>query len=115
MERKMFTIRKSAIALIAATAMALTSFGAAPAHAGYRHGDAAAAAAIAGVFGTVAAVIAAKAARDRYKAYHGPHYGYAAPYHGGYAAPYAYGAPGYHSRFHGGPRWHGWHRRHWYR
>jgi hypothetical protein len=104
MERKMFTIRKSAIALIAATAIALTSFGAAPANAGYRHGDAAAAAAIAGVFGTVAAIIAAKAARDRYRAAYGPYY----------AAPYGYGvAP--HYGYYGGPRWHGWHRRHWYR
>ena len=50
----------SVIATVAAAAIALTSFGAAPAHAGYRRGDAVAAAAIAGVFGTVAAVIAAK-------------------------------------------------------
>ena len=76
----MFTTRRRAIAAAAAVAIGLTSFSAAPANAGHRHGDAAAAAAIAGVFGTVAAVIAAKAARDRYKVYHGPHYGYAAPY-----------------------------------
>ena len=74
----MFTIRSRAIAAAAAAAIALTSFSAAPANAGRRHGDAVAAAAIAGVFGTVAAVIAAKAARDRYKAYYGPHY--ATPY-----------------------------------
>ena len=96
----MLTIRKSVIATVAAAAIALTSFGVAPANAGRRHGDAVAAAAIAGVFGTVAAVIAAKAARDRYKAHYGPHYGYAPQY--GYAAPYAYGAPAYHGRFHGG-------------
>lgn len=108
----MLTIRKSVIATVAAAAIALTSFGAAPAHAGSRRGDAVAAAAIAGVFGTVGALIAAKAARDRYKAYYGPHY--AMPYHGGYAAPYAYGAPVYRGP-HGGPQWHGWHRRHWHR
>jgi hypothetical protein len=119
MEREMFTIRKSVIATVAAAAIALTSFGAAPAHAGYRRGDAVAAAAIAGVFGTVAAVIAAKSARDRYNAYYGPRpYGYRAP-HGygasyGYGAPYAYGAPAYYGRpFHSGPRWGGWHRRYW--
>jgi hypothetical protein len=109
MEREMFTIRKSVIATVAAAAIALTSFGAAPAHAGYRRGDAVAAAAIAGVFGTVAAVIAAKAARDRYNAYYRPQY---VPY--GYGAPYAYGAPAYYGRpFQSGPRWGGWHRRHW--
>jgi hypothetical protein len=109
----MFTIRSRAIAGAAAVAIAFTSFGAAPANADYRHGDAVAAAAIAGVFGTVAAVIAAKAARDRHKAYYGPHY--ATPYHGGYAAPYAYGVPAYRGPFHGGPRWGGWHRHHWHR
>jgi hypothetical protein len=105
MEREMLTIRTGVIATVAAAAIALTSFGAAPAHARYRNGDAAAAAAIAGVFGTVGAIIAANAARDRYRAYHGPYY--ATPY------PY-YGAPVY-RRYHGGPRWHGWHRRHWHR
>jgi hypothetical protein len=85
-----------------------TSFVSAPASAGLRHGDVAAAAAIAGVFGTVAAIIAAKAERDRHRAYYGPYY--AAPYYG---APY-YGAPVYRG-YHGGPRWNGWHRRHWYR
>jgi len=109
----MLTIRKSVIATVAAAAIALTSFGVAPANAGHRHGDAAAAAAIAGVFGTVAAVIAAKAARDRYKAYYGPHY--ATPYYGGYTAPYAYGAPAYRGPFHGGHRWGGRHRHHWHR
>ena len=101
----MFTIGKSVIPTVAAAVIALTSFGAAPANAGYRHGDAAAAAVVAGVFGTVGAIIAAKAARDRYRAYYGPHY--ATPY------PY-YGAPVYRG-YHGGPRWHGWHRRHWHR
>jgi hypothetical protein len=100
----MFTIRRRAIAAAAAAAVALTMFGAAPASAGSRNGNAVAAAAIAGVFGTVAALIAADAARDRYAAYYGPRY-----------APYPYrGAPLYRG-YRGGPQWNGWHRRHWHR
>jgi hypothetical protein len=103
----MLTIKRCAIAATTAAAIALTSFSATPASAGTRHGNAVAAAAIAGVFGTVAALIAADAARDRYARYYGP-----PPV---VYPPYAYGAAPLYRGHHGGPRWHGWHRRHWHR
>jgi hypothetical protein len=101
---EMFTIRSRAIAAVAAAAFALTAFSTAPANAGTRRGDAVALAAIAGLFGTIAAVAAANAARDR-------HPGYYRPYP---VAPYA-GAQVYRGPVHHGPRWSGWHRRHWQR
>ena len=97
----MLTLRSRAIAIVAAAAIAPTSFSAS-ANAGSRHGDAVALAAIAGVFGTIATIAAANAARDRYDAYYGPRY-----------AP-GYGAYQYRGPVHGGPQWRSWHRRHWH-
>ena len=96
----MLTIRHHAIAIAAASAIALTSFNATPAKADMSAGDAVALAAIAGVFGTVAAL----ASRDRHHGYYRPHY----------VAP-RYGAPHFRGPVHRGPRWDGWHRRHWHR
>ncbi len=92
----MLTLRSRAIAVAAAAAFALTSFGTVQANAGSRQGDAIAAAAIIGLFGTVAAIAAANA-RDR-------HY-YREPY-----AAYPGGDRYYGRPVHPGHRGHGWHR-----
>lgn len=99
----MLSLRSRAIAVVAAAAFALTTFGMAPADAGsrHRHGDAIAAAAIIGLFGTVAAIAAANARHDRY---------YRPPYAAYPGDRYYHRGPVYH-----GPRWDGRHRHHWYR
>jgi hypothetical protein len=96
------TIRKSAIAILAAAAFSLAAFAPGTAEARPRNGDAVAAAAIVGLFGAVAAIAAANA-RDRYEARY-----YRPPYaaHPGY---------GYRGPVHPGHRWNGWHRHHRHR
>ena len=105
----MLSLRSRAIAVVAAAAFALTTFGMAPANAGgrHRHGDAIAAAAIIGLFGTVAAIAAANA-RDRHGHYDRHHY--RPPYAAYPGDRYYHRGPVYH-----GPRWDGRHRHQWYR
>lgn len=91
----MITKTFRAIALAAATAVAISAVSVSPASAG-RRGDAAAIAAFATIVGTIATVAIADQQRrdwESQQAYPGPYYA-PAPYVGGYAG-----------------KWHHWHRR----
>jgi hypothetical protein len=83
-----------AIALAAATAIALTAVSVTPASAGRRNNDAAAIAAFAAIIGTIATIAIAEQRRSQWedyqrsRVYTPPYYGPARNYHRPYYRPY---------------------------
>jgi membrane associated rhomboid family serine protease len=84
----MRTLMSRTIAISAAAAIALTTFGLQPAAAHPRDGDAAALGAFAAIFGTIAAIIAAEQYRDRTT--YVPSYTYGPVYGGPVHRPYGH-------------------------